>query len=438
MEFGRAWRHCRDRLRGGPGGAYFDSLPLRLLYLGGPIAALIFLFGVRIWLIRWLPTITLSMAAAAAALLAAEAALLAQVDDVWGNVDFVNPRADEISRLRALGQNAQINLFAKGLSVRDDNENYRSRIMIGGEEIMPLTGISNATVLMCRDGEEHWKSFESDAQGFSNPPEVWAANPATIGAVGDSHVQGWCVPPEQSFMGLVRGAVPATINLGGAGNGPLSDLGAIREYLAPLRPGTVLWFFTGANDVGDLNRERRTPLLAAYLDPAYSQGLRQRQSEIDEALIAFSAEGLATAMEGGRTVDYREVARRVATLYDIRKLIGVDRGAVTPPDWPLLGRVLAAARDEVRGWGGDLLFVYLPSRRVVYLPSRRDVLSGDNPNRQEILRTAADQGLTVIDLTPLFVAKPDPPALFQARTGTHYSLSGHELVAAGILQGIDR
>ncbi|MBT4710151.1 MAG: SGNH/GDSL hydrolase family protein [Alphaproteobacteria bacterium] len=412
------------------GGAFFDSIALRLLFVGGPVSVLILLLGARIWLPVWLPTITMSLAALAAALFAGEAILLSSVEVIWGTPEITNSKADYIVDLRSQGRNAHVNLFPKGLVERSGLGSMRSAISIDGEEVLPLTGISQATIVMCRNGNLEWEIFESDLFGFPNPSEVWSASSVPVGAVGDSNTQGWCVPTSQSFMGLTRSSIPGLINVGAAGNGPIADLAALREYLAPMKPKIVLWLFTGANDITDLDRELNTPVLSAYLDLGHSQGLKDLQPQIDKALVDFSIDALDTAIAGGRTIDYREAVRRMLTLYDLRNLIGIDRGAATRPNFGLLGEVLAMANSEVTAWGGKMYFVYLPTPR--------DATSRELPNRAGILRTAAAQQLPIIDLTQSFQNFSDPISLFQKNGGSHYSLVGHALVAAEILDGISQ
>ena len=77
-------------------------------------------------------------------------------------------------------------------------------------------------------------------------------------------MHGYCVPPEKSFVALIRQRHPATLNLGVAGDGPLLMLATLQEHLTALRPRTVLWFYFEGNDLLDLQTERQSAVLRSY------------------------------------------------------------------------------------------------------------------------------------------------------------------------------
>ena len=116
-----------------------------------------------------------------------------------------------------------------------------------GMPVVPLSGVPHATIVMCNESGSY-VTYESDRFGFNGPDEIWDL-PVEIALVGDSFVEGWCVRREDSLAAIVRNAHPATLNVGYAGHGPLAELGTIREYVAPLRPAHVFWFFFEGNDL---------------------------------------------------------------------------------------------------------------------------------------------------------------------------------------------
>ena len=182
--------------------------------------------------------------------------------------------------------------------------------------------------------------------------------------------------------------------------------------------------FTLSNDVADLDRESRTPILRSYLDPNHRQSLIDRQPEVDQALQAYAE---VAAPQGRAQIDWVEASRRLFTLYDLRLRFRVDRGSVEAPDYNLLRRVLETARNEVSAWGGELVFVFLPSQLA---------LRSSAPGQAEARDIVRALGLQLIDVTAAFAAHPDPPHLFQAREGTHYSADGHALVAATVIAAL--
>ena len=146
---------------------------------------------------------------------------------------------------------------------------------MAGTPVVPLSGVPHAPIVMCNEAGSY-VTYESDRFGFNGPDEVWD-RPAEIALVGDSFVEGWCVGREDSLAAVFRDAHPATLNVGYTGHGPLAELGTIREYVAPLRPAHVFWFFYEGNDlVRDLPAEMESPVLRRYLEPGFDQQLRLR------------------------------------------------------------------------------------------------------------------------------------------------------------------
>ena len=166
-----------------------------------------------------------------------------------------------------------------------ERDGYReSVISVGGTEVIPLAGISNKLTLLCNENGQ-WVSYKSDAHGFNNPdPAIWKSAGVDIAALGDSFAQGYCVPPEKSFVGLIRQRYPVTLNLGIAGDGPLMMLATMREYLDEIKPKIVLWFYCEDNDLVELQGERRTALLTRYLEGDFKQSLIAQQTDIDDAM----------------------------------------------------------------------------------------------------------------------------------------------------------
>lgn len=319
-----------------------------------------------------------------------------------------------------------------------------------GTDLLPLAGLSNALTVVCNENGEYL-TYTSDEHGFNNPPGVWQAAPVDVVAVGDSFTQGWCVDPARNYVSLIRERHPATVTLGMGGNGPLTTLAALREYGPALRPRTVLWFFCECNDLADVQAEQRSLILRRYLRPGFSQRLIHRQAEIDEALRRFLEEhGSLTwwhelRLATGTAERLRALADgtiRLATLRARLGLVnGVHRGPGPGGEAPrggaayvgFLERILRESKSLVEGWGGRLVFVYLPSLDR-YGPSG----GGPHPGHDPVLARAASLDLPVIDLTPVFTADRDPLRFFPFRVAYHYSDAGHALVGRTVLRHLAR
>ena len=152
-----------------------------------------------------------------------------------------------------------------------------------GHQLYPLGGIANKTTVFCNENGTY-TIYDSDDHGFHNPPGIWSGHSIEIAAVGDSFTHGACAPSDRNFVALMRKSHPVTLNLGVWANGPLSELATLIEYLVPLRPKLVLWFYYEGNDVTDLAAEKYNPVLMQYVEGDFTQHLLSRQAEVDQRI----------------------------------------------------------------------------------------------------------------------------------------------------------
>jgi hypothetical protein len=217
-------------------------------------------------------------------------------------------------------------------------------------------------------------------------------------------------------------------------------LATLKEYATTFRPRHVLFFFFGKNDLWDLSRERDSPLLLRYLERSYSQGLSDRQSEVDSLLEGYVASRLR-AMPGEptpqTTLPSRSRLPSFVRLPTVRAHFGLtlgepaQRGLAGDDLVHLFGLILTEAHKTVRTWGGTLYLVYLPTRgRYVFSSMARL----ERSNRTRILALADSLGIPTIDADAVFQAHGDPLALFPFRRLGHYNEEGHRLIGEAILQ----
>ena len=90
--------------------------------------------------------------------------------------------------------------------------------------------------------------------------------------------------------------------------------------------------------------------------------------------------------------------------------------------------VLVEAASTVRGWGGQLYFIYLPEWARYSHPEFA------NQNRDRVLRLVKDLNLPLIDLHPVFSQQPDSLEMFPFRRDGHYNSDGHRLVGEEVLR----
>ena len=324
-----------------------------------------------------------------------------------------------------------------------------SLIEIQGVPVLPLGGISNTTTVYCNENG-YYVIYESDEHGFHNPKGLWRGLPLDIAVIGDSYAHGACVKTDTNSASLIRQRYPATLNLGQDGNGPLLELATLKEYVPSLRPRVVLWYYFEMNDMGELLREKQT-FLTKYLTPGYTNGLIAKQPELDRALKAHVERAMAEFTPRAEMImffehmldplSHSDEFEELVELKHIKQalLIAFHRPdgelqahrplpALTREDLDLFGKVLSEAKTTVAGWGGTLVFIYLPQFERYTNPEFV------NKDRDQVLQIVRELNLPLIDLHHTFEAQADPLELFPFRRYGHYNENGHRVVAEEVLK----
>jgi hypothetical protein len=197
----------------------------------------------------------------------------------------------------------------------------------------------------------------------------------------------------------------------------------------------VLWFFYDGNDLQrNLPEEMRSPLLMAYLEDGFQQGLLDRREALDAALEDFVHRQADEARQGSRIWrrldDLEGPVRRFLSVRRLRLLLET---ALAAPriEYPVFRRILAAAQRSVSAWGGELVFVYLPGpgdlgRGPPYLEKLHERV-------RALLR---ELGIRVVDVRDAFRSQPDPARLFYY-PGSHFSPEGARVAAERVLEALD-
>lgn len=329
---------------------------------------------------------------------------------------------------------------------------HRPRLELDGDPVAVLSSLSHAETAL---GNENgtFAVVQTDRFGFNNPDGVWDLADIEVVAVGDSFTMGKCVPEPENAIARIREVIPATLNLGVAGNSPLFTLATLIEYAAPRRPGTVLWLYY-PNDLApfELGRDQATPALLRYLEPGFSAGLAARQSAIDPLLRHEVERELA--MPGSDTVwtqfaDARPggsgILRRIVTLSAIRTAIASAFGGgarAWTPDLDFFERILRRAGEATTEWGGRTVFVYVPDVEE-FQPHRRGYLHPAFMAKSRVLDAARAAGFEVMDLSIALAAEDDVLQLY-AWTATsaaglpHLNSEGYRVAARTILDHLIR
>jgi hypothetical protein len=300
--------------------------------------------------------------------------------------------------------------------------------------LYPLSQSSNSTVVECNEGGEYLV-YKTDEIGFNNPAALATGDAVDVAAVGEAYTVGHCVPRASSFVGILRRSFPRTVSYGMAGSGALSMLGSQREFVAPRKPKVVLWVVTPW--VADTSEEMQDPILAQYLEPAFSQHLLERQPEVDrlwrEISIPVQYEFDKRSLESMKRAESKRFSG-IATLSHLRArlpIAAVLRRADPPPDTKPFYDILKLARSEVEAWGGQFV--------VVVVPIYAEIIANDVPETlrsDRIADSVRALGMTVVDGGVIFRKRADPASLYAMRSLNHPNAEGDELLGEAVVGAI--
>jgi len=356
-------------------------------------------------------------------------------------------RREVVADLRAEGVDAVPRLVPAALLEEQPGGRLRSMLDLGGDELLPLAGISEVTTVLCNETGSY-AVYESDEHGFRNPVRSWATAPVELALIGDSFTIGECVPNGNTIADRLRLDGVEIVNLGYSGNSPLQELATLVEYGPRLEPRISLWLFF-ENDLAffDLPRSARAPLLMRYLERGLSQSLVDRQVEIDFQLRTLIETDSAQPDdsnvfdEAGSRVEWRRAAMTDwVTLKRLRRALSRLRGRVASDrpalDDRLLEAILERARDHVADWNGELVVVFLPG--VWNFEGGGEPPRWSHPDsRSAVTRIARDLELRLLDMQTILEGHADPTSLYsfpgQSRFGSpHMNAEGYAETAEAI------
>ncbi len=302
-------------------------------------------------------------------------------------------------------------------------------------------------------------------------------------AVGDSFTEGSSVNSGEESVSHIRKVYPETINFGKAGQGPLSTLAVVREYVEVLKPEIVLWYFYEGNDLLDIKMERTTykgwalgDYFLKYLNSEFRQGLFFKQKEIDEyikyifwpnfvhstrweptnPLNRSANTALAKIKNNLKKIPIEDklllrgtaeyLKRNYPSIFQdllktTKKVTGmtkVDRPPIPPRDWELFLEVFKLAKQRIEAIGGKLIFVYIPEyERVKSRDTKEFFTQTHSSNKQKVISFISDMDIPVIDTTKDLIRHDDPLSLYFFRNPGHFNAEGNKYIAEIILKNLN-
>ena len=318
---------------------------------------------------------------------------------------------------------------------------------VRGITIQVLSGLSNKTSVLCNEGLGYIV-YQSDRYGFRNEDSVWDLKRHDIVAVGDSFIQGNCVPI--GIVGHMRKVHSNTISLGSQGAGPLNMLGTMAEYLPRLKPRHILWFYFEGNDMSDLRTEIRRKSLLKYLEPNHRFDIPFLKKEIDKKLSVIHESMLAKRLKENRLNRVKTHVLPLKGLFDVLLLrnlrralnlnfLGLDRsegyfppkGKIAEHEFKIFEAALRRAKILSTQHSAKIHFVYLPELWPI---SYRTM--DKQSTRQRVISIANQAGIPIIDLHPQ-MSKMKLSDLFETGYG-HFNDDGAKIVADLVLHALNK
>lgn len=294
-------------------------------------------------------------------------------------------------------------------------------------KIFPLAGLSKRLTVHCNESGE-MITYLSDRHGFNNPDKVWTSKPLIV-TIGDSFTQGDCVAQSKTIASNLRNITRKNaINLGMGGNGPLIEYATLAEYAKRLRPQYVLWFFFEGNDLFDLITEQQSNFLLSYLKEGVTQSLIDRQDEVDETLLNWL-----------KSRDHNRDRYTITNFLMLKRIRGLVMSSLNygapvrdfDSSWSLMNTVLLNANKMTKSWGGEFIFVYLPSYARY---SGDEVNQDDYLDKALLIESVRKLKIPVIDIHEYFLKEKDPLKFFPHRKNGHYNEAGYLIVSKSVAQ----
>ncbi|WEX89476.1 SGNH/GDSL hydrolase family protein [Sinorhizobium garamanticum] len=286
-----------------------------------------------------------------------------------------------------------------------------------------LSGFPKTEVVLCAP-ENNAVIYRSDRFGFNNPDEVYDRGSMNAMLLGDSFVEGFCLPPGDDIASRLRNDRVAVTAAGIRGNGPLVELATLGRFGPILRPDHVLMVFFEGNDWENLENELRMPWLRAALDMDADYGSPSNASDSLHRARAAIEQRNKQPVTVIDLLTKTALLRNFAALQQTLTRLGLVLPRATP-EIPEFRMILHRAKTIANSWGGTFTLVYVPrvDRFMGALRSR----AAFDPLRTLVLDSAVAEGIEVIDLVPPLEEHPEPEKMYAA--DSHFNRDGAAFAA---------
>ncbi|WFU51031.1 SGNH/GDSL hydrolase family protein [Sinorhizobium terangae] len=290
-----------------------------------------------------------------------------------------------------------------------------------------LSGFPSTQVVLCTS-ESGVVSYTADRYGFNNPDDVYN-HPLDLMLLGDSFVEGFCLPPGEDLASRLRAGGLSTASIGIRGSGPLVELATLGRFGKIFRPRQVMMVFFEGNDWENLERELAVPWLRTAISPDADYGSQTTAQETMRQARNILAERQSSPVTSVQLFTKTALLRNFVALQQTLTRLGLVYPKITPSN-PDFRRILHRAKALTESWGGSFTLVYVPRIDRFIGPFSSD--GPFDPLRREVLDAAAAEGIMTIDILEALRAHPEP--LLMYAPDAHFSRDGARFAAKEIIR----
>ena len=310
-----------------------------------------------------------------------------------------------------------------------DPYNY---ILKNNKNIFPLSGISNKKTIHCNESG-YYSIYDSDIHGFNNPSKIWKKKKIDFLLVGDSFLHGACVNRPKDIASLLRKKYEyPSLNLGYSGNGPLTELATLDEYLPTLKVKNIIWIYFEGNDLSDLIYELNNPILKNYLDNTnFKQNLFYNQNKVDETHEIFFKESLL--------VEKKNRTKKFIKLHNLRSLVQPikfykEKTVTIQPEPPKeFLQILKQAKYISNENNTNLYFLILPD----YFRYSKLKTTDKDYKKKEIIEMLNELNIKFLDFhQDIMSIEKDPLIYYPLRKNNHFNEKGYALLTKYIVDNV--
>tara|TARA_B100000035_G_scaffold314290_1_gene330176 strand:+ start:633 stop:1847 length:1215 start_codon:yes stop_codon:yes gene_type:complete len=282
--------------------------------------------------------------------------------------------------------------------------------------------------------------IENDRYGFKNPDIIYK-NKIDIVLFGDSFAEGYGLSNEFDISGVLRKKNINTANFGIPGAGPILSYATVKEYIEDLKPKTVIFLYCEANDLSDLNFEKKDEYLSKYLDKNYKQGLSSRKKEN----LIFYKKFINEIGNNWDQTTYDIESRNKEYLKDIIELSNIKNILrkvnyilfQSKSDVKNLIMLVDKMKQTSNKYGSNFIFVYLPTWERYYTKNTK--FSKYISLKEDILVLLRKNNINFIDIDKVFRdSSKNIESYFPLNFYGHYSKKGYSIVAESIANYIKK